>query len=203
MVNGNSIAIKDTILKAAQQVFSKYGYKKSTLDDIAKYIGKGKSALYYYYKSKLEIFEGVLAYEIEQMGDALFSALESEKSPQQKLRRYIIKRMELYHQLVNFYGAIQQEYVENLSVIEKIRVQYDKLELQLISDIIRKGVEDGQFKSRNIALTANAIISAMKGFEYGFSKETDLKKIEDDIDQLLDVLFYGIVVVKEKNKLKK
>lgn len=203
MANGNSTAIKDTILKAAQEVFSKYGYKKTTLEDIAQYIGKGKSALYYYFKSKQEIFEAVLAYEIAQMGDALFSAVESEKSPQQKLRRYIIKRMELYHQLANFYGAIQQEYVENLSVIEKIREQYDKLELQLISDIIRKGVEEGKFKNRNIPLTANAIIIAMKGFEYGFSKETDLKKIEDDIDQLLEVLFYGIVVVKEKNKLKK
>ncbi len=199
MSNSHNIGIKETILKAAQEVFSKYGYKKTTLDDIAQYVGKGKSALYYYYKSKLELFEAVLAFEIEQMGDALFSALESEKSPQQKLRRYIIKRMELYHQLVNFYSAIQQEYVENLTVIEKIREQYDNLELQLISDIIRDGVEQRKFKSRNISLTANAIIIAMKGFEYSFSKETDLKKMESDIDQLLDVLFYGIVVVDDNN----
>lgn len=188
----NGSAIKESILKAAQEIFSKYGYKKTTLGDIARYIGKGKSALYYYYKNKEEIFEAVLAFEASHIGDELFKALEAETSPQQKLRKCILKRMELYHQLVNFYGAIQQEYIENLTVIEK-KKQYDDLELQLISDIIREGVDKGKFVSSNITLTASAIIMAMKGFEYAFSKEKNMKKLESDIDQLLEILLYGIV----------
>jgi len=193
MDNENGSGIKDAILKAAQEIFSKYGYKKTTLDDIARYIGKGKSALYYYYKNKEEIFEAVLAFEVIQLRDELFNALEAEKNPQDKLRRYILKRMELFHNLVNFYGAIQQEYLENLSVIERIRKQYDIQEHEMISEIIKDGVDQGKFVSKNISLTASAIIMAMKGFEYAFSKEKDMKKLENDIDQLLEILFYGIV----------
>jgi len=193
MNNENNIGIKDAILKAAQEIFSKYGYKKTTLDDIARYIGKGKSALYYYYKNKEEIFEAVLAYEVTQLRDELFNELDAAKNPQDKLRRYILKRMELFHNLVNFYGAIQQEYLENLSVIERIRKQYDIQEHEMISEIIKDGVDQGKFVSKNITLTASAIILAMKGFEYAFSKEKDMKKLENDIDQLLDILFYGIV----------
>ncbi|HNW70640.1 MAG TPA: TetR/AcrR family transcriptional regulator [Bacteroidales bacterium] len=193
MNNENGIAIKDAILKAAQEIFSKYGYKKTTLDDIARYIGKGKSALYYYYKNKEQIFEAVLAFEVTQLRDELFNELDAAKDPQDKLRRYILKRMELYHNLVNYYGAIQQEYLENLSVIERIRKQYDDQELEMISDIIKEGVARGIFVSKNITLTAGAIIMAMKGFEYSFSKEKDLQKLGNDINQLLDILFYGIV----------
>ena len=193
MNNENGIAIKDAILKAAQEIFSKYGYKKTTLDDIARYIGKGKSALYYYYKNKEQIFEAVLAFEVTQLRDELFNELDAAKDPQDKLRRYILKRMELYHNLVNYYGAIQQEYLENLSVIERIRKQYDDQELEMISDIIKEGVARGIFVSKNITLTAGAIIMAMKGFEYSFSKEKDLQKLGNDIGQLLDILFYGIV----------
>lgn len=192
MNNENGIPIKDAILKAAQEVFSKYGYKKTTLDDIARYIGKGKSALYYYYKNKEQIFEAVLAFEVIQLKDELLNALEAEKNPQDKLRRYILKRMELYHNLVNYYGAIQREYLDNLSVIERIRKQYDEQEHEMISGIIKEGVDQGKFVSKNIALTASAIIMAMKGFEYSFSNEKDLKKLGNDIDQLLDILFYGI-----------
>ncbi|MDD4214665.1 MAG: TetR family transcriptional regulator [Bacteroidales bacterium] len=36
-------SVKISILKAAQKVFSRYGYKKTNLEDIAKIIGKGKS----------------------------------------------------------------------------------------------------------------------------------------------------------------
>jgi len=198
MNNENGIAIKDAILKAAQEIFSKYGYKKTTLDDIARYIGKGKSALYYYYKNKEQIFEAVLAFEVTQLRDELFNELDAAKDPQDKLRRYILKRMELYHNLVNYYGAIQQEYLENLSVIERIRKQYDDQELEMISDIIKEGVARGIFVSKNITLTAGAIIMAMKGFEYSFSKEKDLQKLGNDINQLLDILFYGIVSGKNK-----
>ena len=42
---------RETILKIAQEIFSKYGYKKTTLDDIANAVRKGKSSLYYYFKS--------------------------------------------------------------------------------------------------------------------------------------------------------
>ena len=193
MNSENGTGIKDSILKAAQEIFSKYGYKKTTLDDIARYIGKGKSALYYYYKNKEEIFHAVLEYEVNQLRDELFNVLAAENNPQDKLRRYILKRMELFHNMVNFYGAIQQEYLENLSVIERIRRQYDEQELEMISEIIKTGVDQGKFVSKNISLTASAIISAMKGFEYDFSKEKNMQKVENDIDKLLDILFYGLV----------
>jgi len=43
---------RENILKIAREIFSKYGYKKTTLDDIANAVRKGKSSLYYYFKSK-------------------------------------------------------------------------------------------------------------------------------------------------------
>ncbi|MCK9612144.1 MAG: hypothetical protein WC401_03635 [Bacteroidales bacterium] len=51
-----------------------------------------------------------------------------------------------------------------------------------ISKILQKSLEK-----------ARVIIVSMKGFEFSFSSEKDMKQIENDIDQLLNVLFYGIV----------
>jgi AcrR family transcriptional regulator len=184
---------KEIIIAAARDIFCKYGYKKTTMDDIGRIIGKGKTSLYYYFKNKEEIFEAVLAFEIDLIKNELFDALDSERNPQKKLRKYILKRMELYFQLVNFYSAIQKEYLENLTVIEKIRQQYDDQELTMISGIIEEGIHQGYFVAKDIQLTAYAIILAMKGFEYPFSKEKDIHKLEADIDQLLEVLFYGLL----------
>ncbi|PIF05120.1 MAG: TetR family transcriptional regulator, partial [Draconibacterium sp.] len=67
--NGNK---KDTnrenILKIAREIFSKYGYKKTTLDDIASAVRKGKSSLYYYFKSKEDLFHAVIMKEVEILG---------------------------------------------------------------------------------------------------------------------------------------
>lgn len=187
------ITIKDNILHAAREIFSKYGFRKTTLDDIARQVGKGKSALYYYYKSKEEIFEAVLEFEVNILKDELFKTLEGVDNPKEKLRVYIITRMELFYRLVNFYGAYQSEYLENLPFLENIRKKYDDQEMQIITGILDQGIRSGLFLDKNVELTAYAIILAMRGFEYPFSREKDLQKIEHDIDQLLEVLFYGLI----------
>lgn len=53
-------ANRENILKIAQDIFSKYGYKKTTLDDIANAVRKWKSSLYYYFKSKEDLFQAVI-----------------------------------------------------------------------------------------------------------------------------------------------
>ena len=57
-------ANRENILKIAQEIFSKYGYKKTTLDDIANAVRKGKSSLYYYFDSKEDLFQAVIMKEV-------------------------------------------------------------------------------------------------------------------------------------------
>ena len=181
------------IMDAARLVFSKYGFRKTTLDDIAAIIGKRKSSLYYYFKSKEEIFEAVLEIEILIMKDELLDAVKKERTPRAKFRRYILKRMELFHKLVNFYSAIQKEYIEHLSFIEKIREKYDEQEILIISDILEEGIRKKIFTVVDVRLTSFVVILAMKGFEYPFTKEKDISQLESDIDRLLNMLFYGLL----------
>ena len=189
----NENTVKDSILMAAREIFSKFGFRKTTLDDIARLIGRGKSALYYYYKSKEEIFEAVLEYEVDLLKIELQEALKGENDPKAKLRKYIIRRMEMFYKLVNVYSAFQQEYLENLAFLEGIRKKYDEQENAMISEILNDGISRGIFVNKDVELTSFAIIMAMRGFEYPFSQESDLKKVEGDIDQLLEVLFYGLI----------
>ena len=47
--------VREHLVQAARQVFMRYGFKKTALDDIAKEARKGKSTIYYYFKSKDEV----------------------------------------------------------------------------------------------------------------------------------------------------
>ena len=57
--------MREEILTSAQQCFAKFGFKKTTLDDIGKMHNLNKASLYYYFKSKEELFEAVLEQELE------------------------------------------------------------------------------------------------------------------------------------------
>jgi len=58
---------KTAILEAAKRVFQKWGLNKTTMEDIAHEAGKGKSTLYYYFKSKDEIFEFLIKNELNSI----------------------------------------------------------------------------------------------------------------------------------------
>ncbi|MFW6389223.1 MAG: TetR/AcrR family transcriptional regulator, partial [Marinilabiliaceae bacterium] len=59
MVSGQD-TVRIAILKSARELFAKFGYRKTTMEDIAQALRKGKSSLYYYFKNKEEIFQAVI-----------------------------------------------------------------------------------------------------------------------------------------------
>lgn len=51
---------KDAILDSAVSCFSRHGYEKTTMEDIAEMVGLDKSSLYHYYKNKEAVFAAAL-----------------------------------------------------------------------------------------------------------------------------------------------
>ncbi|MDP8315127.1 MAG: TetR/AcrR family transcriptional regulator [Candidatus Celaenobacter antarcticus] len=59
------------IINTAEKVFECYGYKKTTMDDIAEEVRIGKATIYYYYSGKLEIFFKVIRKDCEKFNSKL------------------------------------------------------------------------------------------------------------------------------------
>ena len=68
--------IREEILNGARELLERYGFKKTTMEDIARQIGKSKSALYYYYKTKEEIFGAVILQDIDIMQKLVTEAIK-------------------------------------------------------------------------------------------------------------------------------
>ena len=62
----DEIIVKE-IVDTARALFKKSGFKKTTMGDIARSLGKAKSSLYYYYPSKEDIFEAVIYAEMDEL----------------------------------------------------------------------------------------------------------------------------------------
>lgn len=54
------------ILEAATAVFTRYGYKKTSLDDVATAAGLSRQGLYLHFASKAELFRAVVRHFLEQ-----------------------------------------------------------------------------------------------------------------------------------------
>ena len=84
---------KEKIISAATRLFSRFGLEKTTMEDIAKAAKKGKSSLYYYFKSKEEVFAEVIKKEIAGLKTAIIEAIEKEDDPYNKFRKFVDSRL--------------------------------------------------------------------------------------------------------------
>lgn len=185
--------VRETIIKAAQEVFSRFGYRKTTMDEIAQAAKKGKSSIYHYFKSKEEVFGAVVEKEVREAKTIVDRALAAESTPQGRLEAYVVTRLEIFKKLSNLYSAYSDEYLEDYYFIEKLRINYDLYEIEMIKEILKGGVEEGVFVIKDLEMTAYAILIAEKGLEYTWAMEEDITKIKESAGNLLQILFYGIV----------
>lgn len=184
--------MKELIIDAAREVFARYGYAKTTMNDIARAIGKGKSSIYHYFTGKDEIFRLVVEGEVNKIKDEITGALAKEDNPRGKLRAYVLTRNRLLNQLAIEYINFKDEYIESYGFIEELRKEYDEYEVAIIKDILRDGIERDLLSVRDLDTTSFTIVAALKSLEYHWAMEKDLSKIEKNTEVLLDVLFYGI-----------
>ncbi len=154
------------ILHAAAELFQKFGLHKTTVDEIAAKAGVGKGTIYHYYDSKEQIFQDVLEQEVNELKKEMTLELQKDQSPDVKLRKYFITRMMLAGKLAQKFTTFKDEYLEYYSFIERIRKKYNEYEFQIVSDILKEGVEKNIFNSLDIELTASTFVMAMKGLEY-------------------------------------
>lgn len=185
--------VKDAIVSVARSIFSRFGFKKTTMDEIAIASHKGKSSIYYYFSSKEDIFKAVVEKEASILKQELIHAINNADSPAQKLKAHVLIRMNSMGKLANFYNAIKDDYLSNLDFIEKIRRKYDLEEIQMMENILNEGVKDNIFEIDDTSLAAIAIVTALKGMEIPLFWGAEEKNVEHRLDHLIHILFNGVM----------
>jgi AcrR family transcriptional regulator len=183
------------IMKAAKELFQKFGLHKTTVDEIAEKAGVGKGTIYNYYDSKEKIFEDVLEDEVNELKNETSLELQKEQRPDEKLRKYFLLRMTLACKLAQKYTTFKDEYLEYYSFIERIRKKYNEYEFQIIKNILQEGVDKNIFNVKDIELTASTFVMAMKGLEYYWAILTsdNIELLTQKVNTMIDLIFNGML----------
>lgn len=166
---------------AAEEIFSKFGYEKATLDGIIALADVGKGTVYKYFGNKEQLFYKLVAVKNVPFVEALQAAVEKEKGLQAKLIAYFTVLVEFYHKnsalwqiiyfemLNNSYcrlifdeddnPTVVSRYSEDL-VSEETKERYLRYHQLIISefDILKKLIVDGM--ARQELKASNARVSA-------------------------------------------
>ena len=183
-----------SIIDAARELFAKFGYKKTTMEDIALVLRKGKSSLYYYFKNKEDIFQAVLDTEEAILFSRLESVVNSAASPRDKFVQYVNVRMHTIMELDNYVGTLKDEMYGGYEFIQKLKDKSETRESEFLLSIPKDGLADGSFAVNNLVMAATSIAIALRGIEGPLLKASEGEaSLQTNLDNILSILFYGII----------
>jgi AcrR family transcriptional regulator len=190
MVNDNEQ--REAIIAAATSLFARHGLEKTTMEDIAKAARKGKSSLYYYFKSKEQVYAAVIRHEIAGLKSTLAIAIAKEDNPRSAFRRFVSARLAYLGEKADQYTCIRDEYLVHYKFIETLTADYSEWEIRTIRGIVENGCDQGVFRVEDLDATARALFFALKGLEYPWAVDLAREEIEQSVTALVDVLLRGI-----------
>ena len=154
--------VRDQIVAAATEHFSRYGYEKTTVSDLAKAIGFSKAYIYKFFESKQAIGEMICANCLREIEAEIRAAVDGADRPPEKLRRMfkaiVDSGLRLFFQDRKLYeiaiSAASERWPSAIAHEECIR--------QLLLELLRQGRESGDFERKTpIDETAAAIYLVM------------------------------------------
>jgi AcrR family transcriptional regulator len=195
MLQKDEIVVRD-IIDTARTLFKKTGFKKTTMGDIARSLGKAKSSLYYYYPSKEDIFEAVLYSEMDELLEQIHQSIRKATSSKEKLIIYCRCRLNKLNQLCNLSDALKSEIAELHCVIEELKGRFDTTHVELVKEILAEGVSNGEFRkvnADNIELVAYLMVSSFRGLAAPLMVSKNLcPRLDLQIDSIVDIMVEGI-----------
>jgi len=191
------MALDDTrkkILSVANKLFSRFGFHKTSMDEIAKIARKAKGSLYYHFASKEELFKEVVSKEIMNLKDQLDVIINNtDLSASGKIKTYLIKRMEILNDAASYHETIKADFFEHFDFIDDLRNELDKWEKENLRKIILRGVETKEFTViGDMDVLLDVFIMVLKGLEIPFFLQNKYEKYSPYFESLMVILTKGL-----------
>ena len=182
----------DQIITAAKKLFTKYGFKKVSMDEIASEAGVTKKTVYTYFSSKEELLKYCIKEELNNM-KKIIEDVESKNLSFIDTVHKVICNLLIYKKNCEFLKMLFREseilrndnLKGNLAIIDKEIQNYIKKQLEL-------AIQKGEIKVENVDIMTFLIYKMYIALMIDWSedyKQLDEKEIADNI---LNILLNGL-----------
>lgn len=191
-----AVDTREAILDATDRLMQRYGFRKMTMDDIAKDAGISKRTIYTYFPSKEEVGLSSIARVVQGAQARMAQEADGPGSLEERLHRMLVVRVMARVESVRDYRQSLDELFEAVrpAYMER-RKQAFESETSMIEAILRAGEAEGRFAMADPHATAELLLRATNAFlPYSLSVAElgDLEFIQAGVTQLSALLIRGL-----------
>ena len=182
-------------MQAAERVFTRFGYKKATMQEIAAEAGISKGAIYMFFKSKEELFKTLVRRNMRKWWEIIEKAAKAESDPRDKIRAATLAKLTYAQKFVSAKRLSERHFEEAKQFIEKELKWLEEREAELLERMFIEGQRQKIFvRFPDVKLVAFALVRAMRELEVPWVFAGRKISTKKKVDLLMNLLFKGIEV---------
>ncbi|WP_104385482.1 TetR/AcrR family transcriptional regulator [Sphingobacterium sp. HMA12] len=190
--------LADQILQAASALYLKYGLKKVTMDDISKAIGKTRTAVYYYFKNREEVFDAVLDALVKEVVQEIQTAMNAQESIEAKIEAFCQTKIRTSEAKKPFFTAIEvgmnaAEKTKYTQAMAFVHQQLMQAERKMLSTALHESMQQQEIRQLTVTEEDNLIFILLSGIR-GIKREMLLKNSFEG----LNATIYTLVAMVDK-----
>ena len=192
---------KTRILEASGKLFMAYGFKRVSMEEIAKNAGVGKGTVYQLFESKQDLMLNTIDYISEQIGGAIDGIMnDAEISPIEKLRLFVgIVSSRLSQLRTAALSDLEIDFPEGFYKIQRKRQQ---LIFGNLTELLQQGKEAGIYEPQiDEALAAHVVIGAISHVTQSEVLSTFTCRPDEIFQSILNIVLQGCLLPEYRNSL--
>jgi AcrR family transcriptional regulator len=185
---------KEQILDAALNVIVENGYHQSRMDDIVSTSGLSKGAIYWYYKSKKDVYLDLVNHWVIRYSDTLLDIPKDNLSACKQLKKMFntfFNQFEndpiVFKALLEFWSIASRDKDFNQK-FEKVTLNF----IQYLETIIQKGVDSGELKNVNPKIAALSIMVVIEGISWFTIFDVNRVTAKEYTDTVTEFIISGL-----------
>ncbi len=166
MVQQNQEQYKRRIFEAAKTLFARYGFRKTTVDEIAEWAGISKSTMYKVFRTKEEILAELIIWEARAFRRAYMAEIKKLDDPLKKVEMLCRESSEYFNKYP-FLGRVMVDEERRFTPFLRGQVSFVEDGIRdIIGKLLEEGIAKGAFRPLNVPDATETILALMRAFAY-------------------------------------
>jgi AcrR family transcriptional regulator len=179
---------KNRIMDIAKVRFERFGFKKTTLDEICSDARVSKKTLYKFFRDKEDFFVSLFNREALKSRKITLRRLKNIEDPLEKIKQFMEVSREHFKEEPFMVTALRDEdglYAPFLK--EKYQVFVEEGILNILAGFLREGIEQGKIRNLDTHINSYIIFKLFQAFTYAKTMplSNDKKGEKKELDELL------------------
>jgi len=188
--------IRDLILDAVEVLLARYGYKKMTMEDVARQVGIGKGTIYLHFPGKEQLILSHIDRIAGRVAARLREIAGSSEPHDKHIRRMLVTRVLFRFDSVSHYSQGLSDLLSSMRTALLVRREsHFTTEAKILESVLREGVRSGSFDCPNPAAASRVLIQSTNSllpFSLSARELGRREDLEDQVADIADLLIKGL-----------